>query len=141
MKVCGIDIRGKDVILVIGELDGDGNFQGTAAPGKIPVTDEDDAGQLRSVKTTIEGHLKAHQVELVGIKRRPTKGKFAGGAASFKLEAVLQLNDVCEAKMVHPMTMKAALKNIKVLPPAKINSYAEDALAVAATTAIKGATL
>lgn len=141
MKVCGIDIQGKDVILVIGELDGNGDFQGTAAPKKISVTDEDDAGQLRSVKATVEGLLKEHQVELVGIKVRPNKGQYAAGSASFKLEAVLQLNDVCAAKMIHPMTMKAALKKVTVVPPAKINKYAEDALAVAATTAIKGAAL
>lgn len=141
MKVCGIDIRGKDVILAIGELDPDGNFQGTAAPGKIPITDENDPAQLRSVKATVEGILKEHQVELVGIKARPTKGQYAAGAASFKLEAAIQLNDVCAAKVVHPMTMKAALKNVSVLPPAKINKYAEDALDVAATAAVKAAAL
>ncbi|HXP95136.1 MAG TPA: DUF3010 family protein [Telmatospirillum sp.] len=141
MTVCGIDIRGKDIILAIGKLNAAGHFQGTAAPGKIPIADENDPGQLRAVKAALEALLREHQVERIGIKARPNKGQFAAGAASFKLEAIIQLNEVCPATILHPMTIKAALKKAIVLPPPKINKYAEDALQVAATIALKTAAL
>lgn len=135
MIVCGIDIQGKNVVAVVGALNDDGNFHATVAPGKIAIVDENDASQLRSVKVTVEGLLREHRVEHVGIKAR-TKGKFPPGAASYKLEAVLQLIEVCSVEIVHPKTMKAALKDADVTVDIKVNKYAEDALGVAAASAI-----
>jgi hypothetical protein len=93
------------------------------------------------VKTTVEGLLKEHQVEFIGILGHRSTGKHAVGAALLKLEAVVQLNDVCPSQVFHPNTVAATVKKMAVNPPAKIHKYAEDALNVAATAAVKGAAL
>lgn len=136
MRICGIDIAGKDLILVMGAHEDDGNFQITASK-KISVTDSDDAAQLRSIRETVDGVLRENKIELVGIKVRPTKGKFAAGPTSHKLEAIVQLNDVCDVVLVHPQTMKAVLKNADSAAPLSLKKYHADAFEVAMTLAVK----
>ena len=49
------------------------------------------------------------KTDKVFIKERMTKGKFAGGAVSFKLEAAIQLIDHLDVGLLTPAKIKAAL--------------------------------
>jgi hypothetical protein len=131
MKVCGIDIRGRDIILVIVNSNGEKIDMTPLPRSKLPIENEDDADQLRSLKTTLEGIFKEHGVEAVGIKARQQKGQYAAGAASFKLETIVQLNNFCNVVILHPNTIAKILKGIDVNPPAGMKKYCEDAFLVA----------
>ena len=51
-----------------------------------------------------------YKVATVAIRERQTKGKFAGGAVSFKLEAAIQLIPTLDVIVLSPVAIKAALK-------------------------------
>lgn len=51
-----------------------------------------------------------YKVSTVAIRERQTKGKFAGGAVSFKLEAAIQLISTLDVLVLSPATIKSALK-------------------------------
>ena len=53
--------------------------------------------------------MKDYSIDKVFIKERMTKGKFAGGAVSFKLEAAIQLIDHLDVGLLTPAKIKAAL--------------------------------
>jgi len=51
-----------------------------------------------------------YQVEHVVIKERMTRGKFAGGAVSFKLEAAIQLIEDISVNLLSGAAIKTILK-------------------------------
>ncbi|MDX2349082.1 MAG: DUF3010 family protein, partial [Porticoccus sp.] len=56
-----------------------------------------------------------YSVDQVAIRERMTKGKFAGGAVSFKLEAAIQLIADINVAILSPTAIKSALSE-KPLP-------------------------
>ncbi|MBF0296291.1 MAG: DUF3010 family protein [Magnetococcales bacterium] len=135
MKVCGVDIKGKEIILVVVEIDSDDHFNILVKSKKIPITDENDVYQLRSVKDTLESILREHQVELIGITGHSSRGQFAASAPVYKLEAVVQLNDLCSSKIIHRNTVLSVSKDRSF--PVSSPKYAQDALNVAIVVALK----
>ena len=65
----------------------------------------------------------------IGIKERISKGRFAGGALSFKMEGLIQLSDY-EIQIVHGTKIRNKLKGLE---PSfgSIHSYQEEAARVA----------
>ena len=54
--------------------------------------------------------MQDYQIETVVIKERLMKGKFAGGAVGFKLEAAIQLIDSIEVEVLTAADQKVSLK-------------------------------
>jgi len=54
--------------------------------------------------------IEDYKIEKVVIRQRQTKGKFAGGAVGFKLEAAIQLIDDLKVEVVAPTAIKESLK-------------------------------
>lgn len=138
MHVCGIDIRGKDIILVLGEASA-GNLKIKSLPRpKITIADEDNAEQLRAAKTTLEGILRDHAIERIVMKERQKTGKYKPGAASYKLETIVQLNDVCRSvEFLHTKTATKILRDADIEPPAADKQYCEDALLIVTALALR----
>ena len=90
MKVCGIELTGNDAVICLLELDR-GLF---AIPDcryrKLSIHDANDSEQLKKFVFTFNKLVDDYKIDQLVIRQRPTKGKFAGGAVGFKLEAVLQ---------------------------------------------------
>jgi hypothetical protein len=75
-----------------------------------------------------------YKVDSVAIRGRMPKGKFAGGAISFKLEAALQLMPNLEVRLLTPSEIKATLAaNPLVIPFADtgLKAFQEGAFTVA----------
>jgi hypothetical protein len=66
-----------------------------------------------------------YSVDTVVIRQRPMKGKFAGGAVGFKLEAAIELIDGLDVEIMSAMDIKASLKRNPVHIP-----YAETGLKI-----------
>ncbi|MGL5290592.1 MAG: DUF3010 family protein, partial [Vibrionaceae bacterium] len=63
--------------------------------------------------------LQDYRVQKVVIRARPMQGKFSGSAASFKIEAALQLLDGISTQILTSSEIKAALKRCPQLVHAK----------------------
>ncbi|KAA0680350.1 DUF3010 family protein [Roseomonas genomospecies 6] len=138
MHVCGIDIRGKDIILVLGEASSDGLKVKALPRPKITIADADNAEQLRAAKTTLEGILREHAIERIVIKERQKSGMYKPGAASYKLETIVQLNDVCRSvEFLHTKTATKILRDADVEPPTADKQYCEEALLIATALALR----
>lgn len=109
MKVCGVELKGNEAIISLLSL-ADGLFDiPDCRVRKLAIRDANDAQQLRRFQSTFAKLMVDYQVERVIIRERPTKGKFAGGAVGFKLEAAIQLIDGLAVDLIRPQTIKEQL--------------------------------
>ncbi len=91
MRVCGVELSGSDAVvcLLIKDL---GLFSlPDIKVRKLTLKKNHTREDLQEFQTTFLEFLTEHEVEKVVIKERMPKGKFAGGAISFKMEAAIQL--------------------------------------------------
>ncbi|MBD1581337.1 DUF3010 family protein [Pseudoalteromonas sp. S16_S37] len=111
MRTCGVEITGSDVLLCL-------------------LTKEDDVFDIRDIRQTRFtlanvgqdteqmckfqfdfGKLMAdYQVDSVAIRQRAPKGKFAGSATGFKMEAAIQLIEGLDVRLLSSTEVKEQLK-------------------------------
>lgn len=109
MRVCGVELTGSDAVVCLLNLDS-GHFSlPDSNVRKLSLKKNHTRGDLQEFQASIATFLTEHGVSKVAIKERMPKGKFAGGAISFKLEAAIQL-------------MTSADIEVVLLPPALIKS-------------------
>ena len=128
-KTCGIEIKGNSAIVVVLEGVAD-NFK--VLPTEFKKTNLDDSNNQAAVKSfsrVINDFLKANNFDSIGIKARATKGKFAGGAISFKMEGLIQNTDF-PVSIIKGTSIKAKLKDTAVAFP-EVNKYQIEAMKVA----------
>ncbi|MFT6807309.1 MAG: hypothetical protein ACJA01_000529 [Saprospiraceae bacterium] len=129
MKYCGIELKSNEARIVSVESnDNEYDFIGSETK-KIKLNDSKSQEAAMSFKESFDKFFKSNNFDKVGIKERGRKGKFAGGADSFKMEGILQtLNYPIE--IIHTNTIKARIKG-KVLKTEGLNNYQEEALKIA----------
>lgn len=111
MKICGVELTGNDaVISLLNEQDGMFILP-ECRVRRINCQNPDDAGQLAYFQKTFKQLLKDYQIDVVVIKERMKKGKFAGGANGFKLEAAIQLIEDTEVVLMSSSAQKQHLKH------------------------------
>lgn len=127
--ICGIELKGNAAIVVLlqGEAS-DFTILSTKAK-KITLIDSNQQEDVKAFYNAIHAFLEAHKVDAIGIKGRATKGKFAGGAVSFKIEGLLQQSNY-PVSILAGATLKAKLKD-KELDCSAINNYQIEAMKVA----------
>jgi hypothetical protein len=74
--------------------------------------------------------FRDYRIEKVAVKKRPEKGRFAGGGKSFKIETLIQLSE-CEVELLSPQTIASRLKRSPQQIPQSINKYQETAFQTA----------
>ncbi|WP_434361662.1 DUF3010 family protein [Parasalinivibrio latis] len=114
MKVCGVEILHTQVniCLLTGE---NGLFDiPDCRTRMITVKNPHDTEELRKFQRTMAKLAEDYKVEKFAIRSRPTKGKFAGTAESFKLEAALQLISEVNVEVVDSQAVQTAVK--KTMP-------------------------
>ncbi|MFK8103437.1 MAG: DUF3010 family protein [Saprospiraceae bacterium] len=131
MKVCGIEIKGNDAILVC--LAGDKDNYQIISPElkKISLKESSNQNDVRAFSTAMATFFNTMNFDKIAIKARATKGKFAGGAVSFKMEGLIQ-NTASEVELIHGATTKAKLGGI-LFDTAVVNKYQVEALKLAIT--------
>lgn len=114
MKICGIDLKGNDAIICLMALDGGLFSLPDCRVRKLSIADATDTEQIRKFKFDFEKLMDDYQIEHVVIRERMTKGKFAGGAVSFKLEAAIQLVDNVNTTLLSASQAKEIMKKSHV---------------------------
>ncbi|MFA5679554.1 MAG: DUF3010 family protein [Pseudomonas sp.] len=113
MRICGIELTGSDaVVCLLNKEQGLFSLPETRVR-KLSLKKDHTRADLQRFQAELVDFLREHGVEKVIIKERLQKGKFAGGAISFKLEATIQLiaEPGIEVELLSATQIKAILSN------------------------------
>ncbi len=110
MRVCGVELSANDANIVLLNLD-NGMFRlPECRTRKVSLQKAATAHELKYFQKTFAQLVQDYKIEIIVIRQRPMKGKFAGGAIGFKLEAALELLTGVEVVVMPPTEIKTALK-------------------------------
>lgn len=110
MRVCGVEIKGSEAMICLMELE-DGLFQlPDCRQVRFQLSKDQETENMRKFQFVFAKFLEDYQVSQVIIKDRPQKGKFAGGAVGFKMEAAMQLIADREVIIMSGTELKEKLK-------------------------------
>ena len=117
MRVIGVELSGNDANVCLLSL-ADEVFQiPDCRTRKLSLPKDAVAKDLRYFQKTFAQLVKDYKIDQIVIRQRPMKGKFAGGAVGFKLEAALELLSDVEVIVLSPTAIKESLKRNPVLVP------------------------
>ncbi len=109
MRICGVELSANDALVCLLEF-GDGMFDiPDCRVRKLSLPKDHSAAEMQQFQFAFNKLMQDYKIEKVVIKERPTKGKFAGGAASFKMEAAIQLIESLEVNLLTTQKIKAVL--------------------------------
>ena len=111
MLICGVELTGSDAVVCLLKLDG-GHFSlPECKVRKISLRKNHRREDLIQFQNELAGLVTDYGVNRIVIRERMQKGKFAGGAISFKLEAAMQLLPVqgLEVALLSPSAIKTTL--------------------------------
>ena len=110
MRTCGIEIKGSEAIICLMTFK-DGLFElPDCRQNRFVLSKDQDQQQMRHFQFTFAKFIEDYKVSQLVIKERPQKGKFAGGAVGFKIEAALQLIPGCQCSIISATEIKEKLK-------------------------------
>jgi|TARA_R110000796_G_scaffold208755_1_gene325004 hypothetical protein len=110
MKVCGVEINSNDVNVCLLSLADDIFELPDCRSRRLTLKDINSTRELRYFQQTFAKLMEDYQVERVVIRQRPMKGKFAGGAVGFKLEAAIELISDLDVVILSTTDIKESLK-------------------------------
>ncbi|WP_394126043.1 DUF3010 family protein [Vibrio hepatarius] len=110
MKICGVELKGNDAVICL--LDHSDNVMHLpdCRVAKISIGNANSTEEVKKFQFSFAKLVEDYKVEKVVIRQRQTKGKFAGGAVGFKLEAAIQLINDLQVEVVSPTEIKESLK-------------------------------
>ncbi|MCL6271423.1 DUF3010 family protein [Sansalvadorimonas sp. 2012CJ34-2] len=110
MKICSIDIQGSEAMLCLLSMDSGLFNVHDCRQIRIPLQHDNDAEKMRKFQFTISKLLEDYQINNVVIRERLKKGKFAGSAVGFKIEAAIQLIESANVEILSSQEIKEQLK-------------------------------
>lgn len=111
MKVCGVELKSNEAIICLLSLtDGVFNIPDCRAR-KLTLTDMHSQEALVAFQKEFSKLMQDYSVDKVVVRQRPTKGKFAGGAAGFKMEAAMELIPDLEVHSLTNTEIKTLIKH------------------------------
>jgi len=96
---------------------------------KFKLEDPKDQESIKKFRSAIHEFFDYEDFHAIGIKERIAKGRFAGGAITFKIEGLIQTSDY-PVQIIHGNRIKAKTKD-KIIPINQVKKYQEDALLTA----------
>ncbi|MCD4758660.1 MAG: DUF3010 family protein [Arcobacteraceae bacterium] len=121
MKICGIEIKSNYAILSVVE---EGSYFDLKIK-KLILEDDELQNNIVLFKESLESFLNENQIEKITIKKRSKKGNFAGGAVTFKIETIIQLNSMCEVGFISGQVLSKFEKKNEIIYPKSLNKYQE----------------
>lgn len=110
MRVCGIEIKSNEAILCLMDMQ-DGLLQiPDCRQIRIPLLKDHDAESVRKFQFIFRKLVEDYRIDTLVIKERMQKGKFAGSAIGFKIEAALQLIESVKTELLGNSKQKEILK-------------------------------
>ncbi len=121
-----MELKANNLLFCIIDTKKDPLYQDTKIK-KLSLEDDEDEKCVTDFFNTVKKLIKEHGIEKIAIKKRAKKGNFAGGAVTFKIEALVQLNGICAVELVSPRAISSFEKKNKVEFPQKLNKYQQQA--------------
>lgn len=115
MKICGVDLTANDAVVCLLTVEDQQLTLPDCRVRKLTLPKDHSRKDLQQFQFAFAKLMEDYKISSVAIRERQTKGKFAGGAVSFKLEAAIQLLASLDVLVLSPVQIKAALKE-KPLP-------------------------
>ena len=109
-RICGIELKSSDAILYVLQWEHDAIEVVDIVLKKIKLEDDESSELVKSFYDSVVHFIKDNHIDTVVIKKRAKKGRMAGGAISFKMEALIQLNGIAEVEFVSGQGIAAAHK-------------------------------
>lgn len=129
MKYCGIELKSNEARIASIEIEDDDYVIIAAQTKKIKLDDSKSQEATMSFRDIFDRFFIKNNFDKIGIKERGKRGKFAGGADSFKMEGIIQTLPY-PIEIIHTNTIKAKIKD-KTLKTGDLNVYQEEALKTA----------
>ena len=123
MNICGIELKANNVIFVILN---NNNYIETKIK-KLIIEDDEKQDDIRKFCNEFLDFLEKNEIKKVFIKKRAKKGAFSGGAVTFKLEGLIQLNPFCSVDLVSAQTISNFEKKNQIEFPKELKKYQEQA--------------
>ncbi|MFT6434926.1 MAG: hypothetical protein ACJAVI_002977 [Candidatus Azotimanducaceae bacterium] len=109
MRICGVELTGSDAVISLLGLElGQFNVPDCRIR-KMTLKKVYLREDLQQFQFAFSKLMKDYSVDQVVIKERMTKGKFAGGAVSFKLESAIQLIGEIDVLLLSPAQIKSTM--------------------------------
>lgn len=110
MRICGVEIKGTEAVLCILQYKEELFSIPESRFRKIDYSKQNRTSDLFYFQKTFKKFCEDYNIDLVVIKERPLKGKFAGGAMGFKMEAAIQLIDDIKVETFNSQQIKQLIK-------------------------------
>ena len=138
MRVCGCEISAQEVRLAVVYLNDEGDMEMLRLKAtRIELEDDTSEADLRSFLADLQAFSREHEIDTFVIKTRAKKGRMAGGAASFKIETLIQLVEGCKTRFVSPQALANYAKKEVEEYPEKLPVYLKNAFLSGAYALIK----
>ena len=122
MKCLGIELKGSTCIGVL--VDSKSNVLSTL---KLEIPDSYNNEHISSFVDQFQNFIRSHQPDRIVVKKRQEKGKFAGGAISFKMEGLIQLSSKSNTAFLSGTQLNAFIKKSALEVP-EVKKYQSQAL-------------
>ena len=123
MNICGIELKANNVILVVLK----NNEYIDIKIKKIVLEDDEKQEDIRKFCNEFLDFLQKNEIKKVFIKKRVKKGAFSGGAVTFKLEGLIQLNPFCSVDLISSQSISTFEKKNQIEFPKELKKYQEQA--------------
>ena len=110
MRVCGVEIKSNEAIICLLSMKDEIFDIPDCRVRKLTLEKITSRESLTFFQFTFAKLMTDYKIDKVIIRERPTKGKFAGSAVGFKLEAAIQLIDNLEVELITPVAIKEYIK-------------------------------
>lgn len=123
MNICGIELKANNVILVVLK---NSEYIETKIK-KLLIEDDEKQEDIRIFCNEFLDFLQKNEIEKVFIKKRAKKGTFSGGAVTFKIEGLIQLNPFCSVDLISAQSISTFEKKNQIEFPKELKKYQEQA--------------
>ncbi|MBR9828087.1 MAG: DUF3010 family protein [Oceanospirillales bacterium] len=109
MIICGVELTGSDAVVCLLHLEHGQFLVPDCRVRKVTLKKGHTREDLQQFQFSFAKLMSDYSVDKVVIRERMPKGKFAGGAISFKLEAAIQLIAELDVELFSAAQIKTAL--------------------------------
>lgn len=128
MRICGMELKSNYAVLALIDFDEDDIIDYIDLKiKKIVLEDDENSEEVKEFYNSINEFLSNNSVNKVVIKKRSKKGTFSGGAVTFKMEGLIQLNKVCEVSLISSQSVSSFEKKNMITFPKVLKKYQESA--------------
>ncbi|MEA3289288.1 MAG: DUF3010 family protein [Campylobacterota bacterium] len=127
MIICGIELKANNALIALINSENNNIEYIEHKQKKISIEDDENMEHILKFSNHIKELITTYNIEKIAIKKRAKKGNFAGGAVTFKLEAIIQLNGISPVEFVSSQALNKLQKKDEIKFPSKLNKYQEQA--------------